>query len=201
VTSVMQPDRSHTRGLGKFAPHVRQRPRRVRLTGSPFAAKAYKQVAGEFDAAAKLFHSALAICDPELNAEQAITADEPSRAAWVDAPRHALELDRIAGIVRVAAELCGANTKSEEIKLALVVDANGAHRRRIWEAWRNQDGRTRRWGALVGAGAVIRAAAIDDLTPYEQPKPLEVMTEDHGGLTVQVTIDPEDSPESRRESA
>lgn len=175
---------------------------RLQELWKPFAPRAYKQVADEFDVVAKLFHSALAVYDPEPNAEQAITADEPSRAAWVDAPRHALELDRVAGILRTAAEPCGQSVKDEGVKVALVIDANGAHRRRIWEAWRCKDGRTRRWGALVGTGAVIRAAAIDDLTPYRQCKPLEYKIEQRGGLSISVEHDPEDAEaQSQRRSA
>jgi hypothetical protein len=162
---------------------------------APFASKAFKQVADEFDAAAKLLETAVNICDPELDPEAVVTADEPARAAWLAAPLHAAELDRLVGVLRCAAELCGTNTKSEEIKLALVVDATGAHRRRVWEAWWHKEGRTRRWGALIGAGAVIRAAAVDDLTPYRQPKPIEYKIENRNGLTVTIAVDPEDAPD------
>ena len=73
---------------------------------------------------AKLFHGAVDLCDPDANAEQVIQADDqPLRATWVQAARHATELDAIIGTLRCATELAGVNLKDEAMKVALVIDA------------------------------------------------------------------------------
>jgi hypothetical protein len=161
---------------------------------APFAPKAYRSVADRFDAVAKLFHCAVALCDPDANAEQVIEADDqPLRAAWVQAATHAAELDAIIGTLRCAAELAGVNLKDEAMKVALVIDGQGAHRRRVWEGWRIKDGRTRRWGAIAKTGAVIRAADLDGLEPYRQPPPLQQKVENINGMVVTTTVDPADA--------
>jgi hypothetical protein len=46
--------------------------------------------------------------------------------------------------------------------LPLCVDVGGQRRRALWTAWDvDNAGRTGRWGALVAAGAKIRALAVN----------------------------------------
>ena len=143
---------------------------------------------------AKLFHGAVDLCDPDANAEQVIQADDqPLRAAWVQAATHATELDVIIGTLRCATELAGVNLKDEAMKVALVIDARGVHRRRVWEAWRCKDGRTKRWGAIAKTGVVIRAVDLDSLEPNRQPAPLQQKVESINGMVVTTTVDPADA--------
>ena len=64
--------------------------------------------------------------------------------------------------------------ETEPLRVALTVDDRGLHRRRVWENWQAQ-GRTSRWGALVGLGVKIRAHPHPDrLEPYRAPPPAGV---------------------------
>lgn len=96
--------------------------------------------------------------------------------------------------LRAAAEAAGMDTRDEAFQLALVIDPGSAHRRRLWEAWAS-DGRAGRWSAIIAAGAKIHADGLDRVSPYRRPKPLEYKQETRGGLTFNLTIDPEDEPQ------
>ena len=96
-------------------------------------------------------------------------------------------------LAAAAASLAGTpGTEKGETLIALTVDTDGIHRRRVWEAWEIGTGRTTRWGALVGIGATVRAAGLDHLEPYRQPRPMEVKQVRHGIGIRQVAFDPED---------
>ena len=88
--------------------------------------------------------------------------------------------------------MAGTDTTAPECLLALCVDVTGLHRRRVWECWERTDGRTSRWSALIGIGAVLRAAALDGLQPYRRPRPMEVRQVRVGIGIRQEPFDPED---------
>ena len=90
-----------------------------------------------------------------------------------------------------AASLAGVPIDQEHL-IALTVDTDGIHRRKVWSAWERTDGRTSRWGALIGIGAVLRAAALDGLQPYRRPRPMEVRQVRVGIGIRQEPFDPED---------
>ena len=77
--------------------------------------------------------------------------------------------------------------------LPLVIDPAGLHRRRVWEAWKSE-GRTGRWGALLGVGARIRAADLGNIEPYRTPKPFvrKVFPTGERGIGRVQIEDPED---------
>jgi hypothetical protein len=77
------------------------------------------------------------------------------------------------------AELVGVSSKPRQAQLPLVVDTTGVHRRR--NTWLATTGRAGRWGAIVKAGARIRAA---DLDTYRLPRPLEEKRQQRGGALV-----------------
>ena len=77
--------------------------------------------------------------------------------------------------------------------LPLTVDASDVHRRRIWESWDQRDGRCGHWPGILEVGAAIRAADLANLHSYRRPAPLQTKVEQHGQLSVSVTVDPEDA--------
>jgi len=167
---------------------------------APVARKNYQQVAEQFDRAAGEFTAAASVVDPDVGAEQVITGSENQRVAWAEIPRLAARIDTLMGPLRAAAELADVPTKQKEAQLPLVVDPDGVHRRRIWEAWWNTDGRAGRWAAIIKAGATIRAfpaADLDNFATYLLPRPLEQKIEQRGGLVVTTTLDPEDEDQAR----
>lgn len=82
--------------------------------------------------------------------------------------------------------------------MALCVNTDGCHRRKVWTAW-EQTPVDRRWAALLAAGAKIRAACpLTDHQAYSHPRPLEHRQQQIAGAPAGVyqtiTIDPEDGP-------
>jgi hypothetical protein len=163
----------------------------------PVAAENYHTLAGQFDALAAQFTTAASTADPDAAATDMVTADEAARTAWVDAERLAIELDNLLTAMVAAAELAGVRMDAADptiaqsrwtaplddgAVLALAVDPDGLHRRRVWEAWATTTGRTRRWGALVRLGARLRAADLDGFTPYRPPAPLIERQEQMPGM-------------------
>ena len=73
----------------------------------------------------------------------------------------------------------------------LVVDPADFHRRRVYEAWREEGNRTSRWGALVKLGARIRACPLEEFVPCRQPKPMEFKQLRSRIGVRQVLVDPE----------
>ena len=101
----------------------------------------------------------------------------------------------VSGINKVAGDTSSAAANAVKSSTSLTVDANGLHRRRVWEAFEETGGRTGRWGALRALGARIRAADLDSYEPYRKPKPMEVKQIRHGIGVRQILVDPEDAPE------
>jgi hypothetical protein len=170
---------------------------RRRLTDlyRPVAKANYAKLAGMFDTAAKRFTECVAVIDPETAADVVVTGSEEQRAAWSTAPVIGADLDAALPVLSAAAALAGLALHPVNDVLPLSVDPDGLHRRRVWEAWSKQDGRTRRWGALVALGAKLRAVDLERFEPYRQPKPLEQKQEQVGrGAVRTYMVDPEDTP-------
>lgn len=172
--------------------------RRLREVYAPHAETNYCAVADLFDAAAARLVSATAAVDPDADPAVVVGADGKTRQAWADAALAAAELDRLIPTVQAAAELAGVDTTRRESLFALLVDAGGLHRRRAWEAFDHKGGRTGRWGALLAAGATIRACRpVTALVPYRQAAPIEERWErTDRGQHRRYVIDPEDVAET-----
>lgn len=155
----------------------------------------YKTLAEQFNATATAFTKAVHTIDPDLSAEQMVTEPDKARKAWTDAGILAVELDQQLPALQAAATLAGLRVHDTDALLPLTVDTTGHHRRRIWEAWESNTGRTGKWGAIARLGATIRAAHLDTYTPYRRPAPIEVKyvrgTGPYAG-SVRVEHDPED---------
>ena len=145
------------------------------------ATKNYQQLADQFNTAATEFTTVVATVDPEAAAETLITAPAKEREAWSRATLLSGTLDGLIPALRAAADLAGTSTRDEPTLVGLLVYPNGAHRRRLWEAWWSKTGRTGRWGAIIKAGAKIRAAELADVHPYRGPRPLERRQEERDG--------------------
>lgn len=172
----------------------------------------YDRVAQMFNEAAQTFTAAAAITHPEADASTIITANDEQRSAWVIAEVEAAKLEKLLPALLAACQLCGVRIDTADERLAqiwydspidqaavigLTVDPGKAHRRRVWEAWETDGGRTGKWGALTSlTGVTIRAADLDDFTRYDRPRPLihkqEQILGEPRGTVRNVTIDPED---------
>ncbi|EHK82123.1 hypothetical protein [Rhodococcus pyridinivorans] len=167
----------------------------LRNAYEPVADANYRTLADTFTATATAFTKAVNAADPDLPAEQMVTQSEKARKAWTDAAIHAAELDQQLTALRAAAVLAGLRAHDNDALLPLTVDTTGHHRRRLWEAWETNTGRTGKWGALARLGATIRAAHPDTFKPYRRPAPIEVKYmrgEGRYAGSVRVEIDPED---------
>lgn len=98
--------------------------------------------------------------------------ERAGRRSWTDAEHLALKLTSQLAALQCAASLAGTPMTQQEHLLALVVDADGLHRRRGGEAWATDTGRTARWGALLKLRARLRAADLDGFEPYRRPAPM-----------------------------
>lgn len=164
---------------------------------------AYAAVAEKFNKIASDFTAAAAIADPEMAAAAMIVTPDKTRRAWLSSESYANQLSRLLDPLAAAASLAGIpNTDTDAVRLPLVADLSGCHRRRAWEAYivtdANNDGRASRWGRLARAGAVLRACPLDEHQRYAEPKPMETREEqirDADGRVVasrRVPFDPED---------
>jgi hypothetical protein len=110
------------------------------------------------------------------------------------AERHAAELDAATPIMVCAAQLAGVNVDADDgTLLTMCVDPIDMHRRELWGAWEHKDGRCGKWAALAALGAPIRAATLENVTPYRRPRPMEtrrVPTKTYG-IYQDVVMDPE----------
>jgi hypothetical protein len=73
----------------------------------------YGKVAAVFDATANDFTAATKRCDPETDGDAIVGRPDSVRTAWLDAAKHAAELDRMVPVLRAAAELCGVSTAGD----------------------------------------------------------------------------------------
>jgi hypothetical protein len=144
---------------------------RLRGIYSPHAKGNYQQLADQFTTTADRLTDAMTVCDPDASPEDIVNATAKVRTAWSEAQQLALQLTAQMPALHAAANLAGITVNTPEQLLALVVHADGAHRRRVWEAWDTTDGRTGRWGARIRLGSTIRAANLDHLEPTRNPDP------------------------------
>jgi hypothetical protein len=133
----------------------------------PAAERNFKSIATQFDRAAKTFHDTCRAVDVECDPAALLAAPTTAREAWFAAPQLAEQLDALVWPLTAAARLAGATDDVDQehrLQLGLCVDAAKAHRRRVAETWldRRRDGRTGRWGRLVGLGSKLRAATDPD---------------------------------------
>jgi hypothetical protein len=171
----------------------------------------YLKVAEQYNGAAAEFTTAAQAADVEADAAAMVAAEEPARQAWLNAVIAASRLTELVKPLVAAAQLAGTRLDAADEAVAqawwdapihkaalfgLLVDAGEVHRRRAWEAFEREGGRTGRWGALVAAGARIRAVALEDFAPYRQPRPLihrqQQILGAPMGTVENITIDPED---------
>ena len=158
----------------------------------------YDTIADKFNTAAKTLTDAVAAVNVEATGDEAITWDTKRQQHWSKASLAATELDRVVPQLQAAASLLGIVTARVEEQLALTCQPGNLHRRRVWEAWENNDGRTGRWGKLASLGVTIGAADPDNHASYHQPRPMETRqerttNEGFGGVRM-VQYDPEDNP-------
>jgi hypothetical protein len=183
--------------------------RAIRAAYAEVGAPTYLALAAQFDAAAQAFTNAAAEADPELHAEQAIALPAKQQQAWKQAAAAVCDLNRLAPPLKSAAVLGGICPDTKEADLVLMVDPREANRRTLWAAWEielaedqaeratkngspfttGQLARSRcgRWGAVLKAGAAIRACPPDAFTEYGRPGPMVEQVID-GRL---VMVDPE----------
>ncbi|MCT2088342.1 hypothetical protein M3D92_03375 [Micrococcus terreus] len=167
----------------------------LRVEYRSVAASNYEAVRSKFNAKADELVKALETIDAEASAEEVVKAPAKTRAAWAEGPALAVELDELVNVLHTAAILAGKTEPTghhNSCLIGLTVNAQGLHRRRVWEAWANTSGRGGRWRELWKLGATIEAPALEDAGPYREPAPMEVRTE-HTGLGLrQWDHDPED---------
>jgi hypothetical protein len=158
---------------------------------APHAVANYASAADYFDGLAQKFTDAADLVDPESDPAMMVDEVEKARKAWTTAEQLAHRLTAALDGLSAAASLAGTPIDQEHL-IALTVDTDGIHRRKVWSAWERTDGRTSRWGALIGIGAVLRTAALDGLQPYRRPRPMEVRQVRVGIGVRQEPFDPED---------
>ena len=163
----------------------------LRAAYAPQAVKNFAKLAAHYNSTAAEFVRLADVIDPETDAKNLVSADEDTRRAWLEQELIAGKLDTLAPILADAALLAGTNTNGKPALIGLLTDPKSAHRRRVYEAW-DSNGRCGRWSALVALNVDLRAADLDEHTPYREPRPLEVQ-HIRGNIGVRsVTIDPED---------
>ena len=171
----------------------------------------YNTIAGKFNGAAADFHAAAQAVDVEADAAAMVAADDTTRQAWLNAAVAAASLTALVPPLIACAQLDGVRVDAADERIAqawwqapiddaatfaLTVDAGELHRRRAWEAFDTEGGRTGRWGPLVALGARLRAADLDSYTPYRRPAPLIHRQRQIAGRPIgyveNVVSDPED---------
>jgi hypothetical protein len=146
----------------------------------PLADENYTAAAAHFDSLADKFAKLFATIDPDTAASELMAAPEKTRKAWAEAPDAAHAISRALSALQAAGELAGLKVADPDKpsrsgrldgQLSLVVANPGdVDRTTLWAAWdAQQHGRTGRWGALVRAGATLRAATLDNYQWYPRP--------------------------------
>jgi hypothetical protein len=167
----------------------------LRVEYRTVAAANYDTIREAFNAKAGELVKALETTDSEASAENIVKATAKERAAWSDGPALAIELSALLGTLHTAATLAGLRAytgKLDSILIGLTVNAEGLHRRRVWEAWDNTTSRAGRWRELWNLGATIEAPELDDAKPYREPAPMETRAQHIGTGVRQYVHDPED---------
>jgi hypothetical protein len=163
----------------------------------PHAETNYGKAAARFnDAAAAFTDTATAVDIDTTDANTVAAMPDDQRAAWSAAEQLCARLDAAVPTLTVAAELAGVTVDNETGSLlAMCVDTAGMRKRELWRAWDTKDGRCGRFGALVKLGAIIRAANLENIAPYERPRDVQYWREPEPGAPVgiyrEVAWDPE----------
>jgi len=125
--------------LGEVREHVLDA---LRKAYAPGAARAYAQLADQFDRAATDFTRAANIIDPGAPADAVVSANQKTLGAWHGALTAAGQLDALLEPLCAAAELVrgldqpsGLGLDRTPFLLALCADTDGLHRRVVWHAW------------------------------------------------------------------
>lgn len=155
----------------------------------------YETVRQQWQKLADEFTALSSKVDTNAAAETILHSSAEARTAWEYAPAHARDLSTGANVLLLAARLAGvkpAKGKVDELLVGLTVDANGLKRRAVWAAWDDKEHRCGRWGALLAAGARLRAVPLGQAESYRRPKPIETRYV-RGGLGWRpVEYDPEE---------
>ncbi|MGL3150661.1 hypothetical protein ACSS7Z_09895 [Microbacterium sp. A82] len=129
---------------------------------------AYEKFQAEFNAAAIKFDEAASIQSPAADGAILVGASQKIQKAWMDGNALTLELNRLFGALQAAARLTGIHVTPQSAQMGLVIDRNGAHRRKVWTAWTDEH----RWVAILATGATIQAPNLDDYQPFREPAPI-----------------------------
>lgn len=167
----------------------------LRVEYRTVAAANYETIRERFNELADQLTDALDIVDSEASPEHMVKADTETRTAWADAPAHAHQLSALVPALETAALLAGttpATGQADKLLIGLTTNAEGLHRRRVWEAWNNTTGRALHWRELWKLGATIEAPALNEIKPYREPKPMETRAERVSLGIRQFEYDPED---------
>lgn len=157
----------------------------------------YETLRRKFNSTAQDFTKAFKVVHPETDPANLLNADAKTRTAWATASVLAQDLSAQLSALTQAAQLAGVRTPGNDAQLPLTIDAEGLHRRRVWEAWETK-GRTNQWAAVLDAGATIKAPALEDYKPYRRPAPMETQMVREGIGYRPVEIDPEDADYANR---
>lgn len=171
-------------GAAEIMAGVRQRIHAaIREHYSLTADATYSRVAAMFDAAAGEFTAAHLAVDCEAPAELVVDLPDKARKLWKRAPELAADLDRLAQSLHACAVLAGRCEDTDNATVELTVDAGDLDPATVRTCWEIRDAekrsdraaangspftglpepthsRTGRWGALLKAGARIRAAEV-----------------------------------------
>lgn len=147
----------------------------------------YNTLRDRFNREAEAFTKAHEIVAATTDAATLVTAPEKKRKAWADGQARAFALTEMVPLLVVAAELAGKRITHPTTPIGLVLDADGLHRRRVWEAY--EEG----WTALLELGAAIHAPRLNEYTEYREPRPITLETVRSGIGWRQVEVDPEDA--------
>lgn len=172
----------------------------LRTEYAPVAAANYERIRKAFNDTAAKFTKAVETVHPDAVPEELMSATATIRSAWADAPMLALELDAKSVVLAEAASLAGYRTGQKQHSIGLTINADGLHRRRVYEAWDNNTGRARRWGALLDLGASIEAPALEEYEAYREPADIIITQERSGIGWMNVEHDPEDDASEERET-
>ena len=147
----------------------------------------YNILRDRFNREAEAFTKAHEIVPATTDAATLVTAPEKTRKAWAEGQSRGAGLTGLVPLLVLAAELAGKRIANPQTPIGLVLDVDGLHRRRVWEAYAEG------WTALLELGATIRAPRPDEYTDYREPAPI-VMALERGGIGWRnIEVDPEDA--------
>lgn len=173
----------------------------LREAGPEFYTEIQKRLNTAWTAFAKLADQA----DVDLvDSEEVAKLDSKALVAWRDAKQLADELSQLIEALAVAAQIAdhrahpahndespsAANRYGDDmLELGLIVDIEGVHIRRLWEAY-SCTGRCGAWSGLHRLGVTVKAKDLADYAPVRRPKELVRRANDKGeGWHL---VDPED---------